>query len=420
MARDGAGNYSLPSGNPVVTNTIISSSGWANPTLNDIAAALTQSLSRDGQTTPTADLTMGNFKLRNLANAIARTDAVPAGQIQDGGLVTLASVAGTDTITASSAPAITAYTAGQTFDFIAAGTNTTGVVTLNINSIGAKAVTKYGAQGIQAGDIVSGQSVRVRYDGTQFQMISPASAVPVAASSVRNLAMTVAAAGTSATLTADEIVIKSALGGPSFILPSFSKTINLATTGAGGMDTGTAPVSGFVAIYAIYNPTTGTSALLAQNANALRSEVYSGANMPSGYTASALVSVWQTNASSQFVVGGQRDRVISKLAGSVLSSTSTPGTFTSLSISAVVPANTKSIGGTLSINNSASATVQLFVAADVPGTDRRSVQGSNPTAGFSNSAPFDVQVLTAQTIYWSSATTGGTLTSSIEVTRYTI
>lgn len=174
MPRDGSGNYTLPSGNPVVTNTVISSSGWANPTLTDLAAAITQSLSRDGQTTPTANLTMGNFRLTSLGAASARTDATNAGQIQDGGLTTLASVSGTDTITASTSPAITVYTAGQAFDFIAAGANTTGAVTLNLNGLGAKNVTKFGASPINPGDIQNGQSVRVRYDGTQFQMISPA------------------------------------------------------------------------------------------------------------------------------------------------------------------------------------------------------------------------------------------------------
>lgn len=176
MPRDGSGNFNLVSGNPVVPNTIISSNGWANPTLSDLAAALTQSLSRDGQTTPTADLTMGNFKLRNLAAALARTDAVNAGQVQDGGLTTLASISGTDTITANSAPAITAYAAGQAFEFVAAGANTTAAVTLNINAIGAKQVLKMSASGLvqlSPGDLQNGQAVSVWYDGTQFQLISP-------------------------------------------------------------------------------------------------------------------------------------------------------------------------------------------------------------------------------------------------------
>lgn len=48
MSRNSSGTYSLPVGNPVVTGDVIEAS-WANTTLNDVAAALTDSLSRSGQ-----------------------------------------------------------------------------------------------------------------------------------------------------------------------------------------------------------------------------------------------------------------------------------------------------------------------------------------------------------------------------------
>lgn len=47
MPRDINGNFSLTVGNPVVSNTVIEAN-WANTTLEDIAAALTDSLSRSG------------------------------------------------------------------------------------------------------------------------------------------------------------------------------------------------------------------------------------------------------------------------------------------------------------------------------------------------------------------------------------
>src|SRR5262245_65196767 len=47
MPRDGAGNYTLPVGNPVITHEPIEAD-WANTTMPDIAAALTDSLSRHG------------------------------------------------------------------------------------------------------------------------------------------------------------------------------------------------------------------------------------------------------------------------------------------------------------------------------------------------------------------------------------
>src|SRR5215469_1754529 len=45
MPRDANGNYTLPAGNPVVTQTLITSN-WANTTLQDVASALTDSLSK--------------------------------------------------------------------------------------------------------------------------------------------------------------------------------------------------------------------------------------------------------------------------------------------------------------------------------------------------------------------------------------
>jgi hypothetical protein len=75
MSRNGSGTYSLPAGNPVVTGTTITST-WANSTLTDIASALTQSVSADGQTPMTGSLNMASNKIISLATPTASTDAV--------------------------------------------------------------------------------------------------------------------------------------------------------------------------------------------------------------------------------------------------------------------------------------------------------------------------------------------------------
>lgn len=168
MARNGSGTYVLPAGNPVITGSVVSST-WANNTLNDIASALTGSLSADGQTNPTAALTMAGFNHTNVGNATLRNQYAAAGQIQDGTLQYLTSISGTDTIVATASLGMSAYVAGQVFRFIAAGANT-GDVTLNINAIGAKTVTKNGTTALAAGDIISGSIIEVVYDGTQFQL----------------------------------------------------------------------------------------------------------------------------------------------------------------------------------------------------------------------------------------------------------
>lgn len=48
MPRNSSGTYSLPAGNPVVANTLIETA-WANPTMSDIASAVTDSLDRYGR-----------------------------------------------------------------------------------------------------------------------------------------------------------------------------------------------------------------------------------------------------------------------------------------------------------------------------------------------------------------------------------
>lgn len=177
MSRNGSGTYSLPAGNPVTTGTTISSTTHNN-TLADIASALTDSLAKDGQTTPTANLPMGGYAHTGVGDATARTQYAKVSQVQDGRYVTLSSVLGTDTITATCAPTIAAYAAGQFFTFVSAGANT-GAVTLNIDNMGAKAVTKEGTTALAAGDIAAGAVVCVEYDGTRFQVVGGRSVQPL-------------------------------------------------------------------------------------------------------------------------------------------------------------------------------------------------------------------------------------------------
>ena len=177
MARNGSGTYNLPAGNPVATGTVISSV-VQNNTMTDIGTALTGSIARDGQSPATSNIPMGDNKLTGLATPTARTDATSLGSIQDGVGVYGATVGGSgNAITVTLAPVITAYAAGQKFSFIAGAANTGGV-TININGVGAKAITKVGTTALVANDILSGSLVEVEYDGTRFQLISPIGADP--------------------------------------------------------------------------------------------------------------------------------------------------------------------------------------------------------------------------------------------------
>lgn len=319
-------------------------------------------------------------------------------------------------------PAIDAYTAPLRFR-VKFNRASTGADTINISGKGPLNLKQYDAAGAKVAAVFAvDQLGDVEYDGTDAVLLDR---LPVPAASMgvigtaRNLKMAVAAASASATLTADEIIVGVALGGTQFKLSALNKTINLATVGAGGMDVGTAPVSGFVAIYAIYNPTTQTSALLARNAtSAAAPSVYGGANMPAGYTASALVSVWGTNASGQLRVGYQSDRNINFVAVSVLTSTAAASTFTSVNISSAAPLNAVSVVGTVGLNSNSGA-LNAIIASDAT-TGGVGLQQTTASAVTNLSANYNLIVATAQRLYYTFSATGSSASINIFVSGYTI
>ncbi|PVZ56576.1 phage tail protein [Pseudomonas sp. B1(2018)] len=235
----------------------------------------------------------------------------------------------------------------------------------------------------------------------------------------RNGRMSVAAASATATYSADEVVVKTDLGGQALQISGFSQTINLATTGTNGMDTGLAPVSGYVAIYVI-STIGGVARLLGVNAtSAVAPEIYAGANMPSGYVASALVSVVPTNASRQFKVFSQIDRSIS-LPGAQVFSGGTGGlSLQSFSLAAAVPFNAISISGNLTNSSSSASNVGMTISSNSAGTSAQNVSGTVVAGGAINGS-FAIDVAVAQTAYVSTTNTAGTPAFTISVTRYSI
>jgi hypothetical protein len=198
--------------------------------------------------------------------------------------------------------------------------------------------------------------------------------------------------------------------------------INLATIGAGGMDTGVAAVNGYVALYVIYNPVTGTSALLGANAAAVVApEIYGGVNMPAGYTCSALVSVWPTNASGQFKVGCQTGRELSFPA--ILGiNTTTSANMASLSLAGSVPLNAKTVsGGLLGLITIGSGNVITSICSDVNTTGLQEIAGYSQASGVSVKGAFrGVLLITPQTVYFSAnGITGGGYNWQIYVNGYT-
>lgn len=233
----------------------------------------------------------------------------------------------------------------------------------------------------------------------------------------RNAAMTVAAASLTATFTADELIVEDAAG--TYRVNSFAKSINLATVGPGGMDSGAAPAAGFLAIYAIYNPTTKASALLARNATSVKvGDVYDGPNMPVGYTASALVSVWRTQA-GKLVVGYQEGRRIHTSWGPLLNGTTQQGTLTALSVAGYVPLNAKTLSGQLIGSPAVAGNLAMDVAATIDGVGGKYFNASL-SAGASGQTPFsDLPLITPQTIYYIATSSSASANFQVLASAYT-
>lgn len=237
--------------------------------------------------------------------------------------------------------------------------------------------------------------------------------------SARNLKCSITAAASTATFTADELVVETALGGLKYQINGLSKTINLATTGAGGMDTGSAPASGYLAIYAILNTTTGATALLATNAtSSVAPEVYGGSNMPSGYTASALLAVIPTTSGSLFTVGYVDGRDFYFPGSSILSTTTVQASLTPLSISGVVPKNAKAVSGYASVNGFAAVSNNFWqIAGSASGVGEQAF-GTNNSGNLANFNK--IPLVTTQTIYYLCTTSSTPMYAAFYLSMYSI
>lgn len=249
---------------------------------------------------------------------------------------------------------------------------------------------------------------------TRGSTIDPMWAFPKAGSvsgEVRNLAASLAAAGNAVTVTAEEIIVAESIGGVGYKAANFSQVLDVSTTGAGGMDTGASPVSGYVAIYASYKAD-GTEGIFAQDCTAISpNTVYGGANIPSGCVATALLAIWPTDGSGLLVPGILQGRMFHRVPAST--SLTADGAAHSVDISAKVPKGAKSFSGYLSLAKAAATSTSGNVApasggTSVPGYKAFELDGASGTLELIS--PFaDMPILTAQTTFVSATATTATL-----------
>lgn len=243
------------------------------------------------------------------------------------------------------------------------------------------------------------------------------------AGAFKKLAINVASTAATLTATAEEINVGVGLTGARYKFTSFSKSINLATTGVGGIDTGTATANGFVGIYVIYNPNAAISstnpALLAtMEAAAVLPTIYGGANMPSGYTASALISVAPISGTTgQFAQFLQVDRSVDYLGTSVLTGSSAIVSAQARP-STGFPYSARFVSGFNQVGSSAGSAVSQVLLPTATGAIGGQFNSTNVAAGSSQAIPFRVAISTPQNIYQTTLNSAGTPSFTISVKNY--
>ncbi|KVT95625.1 hypothetical protein [Burkholderia ubonensis] len=221
-----------------------------------------------------------------------------------------------------------------------------------------------------------------------------------------NLKCVTTVTGTSLPYSADQIAVGGALSGPVFLISNFNVSIS-------ALDTGSLAANSYYAAYA-YLKSDGTKGGFLQLEPAGGAPAtYGGANPPAGMIASALIGVWPTNGSAQFIVGSQFGRQFNFVSTGVLTINSVSATPTSFSLAAAVPKSAKYGIGSLSITSAAAGIVSMTIfQQSASGASSIFVSNNNQGSQGGNSNQFPpFPIITPQTWYWVSSATGTTISN---------
>lgn len=143
----------------------------------DFVNGINNSLTKDGQNSPTANLPMATYRHTGVGEAAARTDYARFSQVQDGKANWVDGGGSADAITATYAIPVTDLVDGQQFFVRATAANATTTPTFNPSGLGALTITKNGGSALVAGDIAGdGYEMHLRYrlDDTEYELLNPA------------------------------------------------------------------------------------------------------------------------------------------------------------------------------------------------------------------------------------------------------
>jgi len=145
---------------------------------NDFANGINNALAKDGQNTPTANLSMGGYKHTGVGNASAADQYMALGQLLDASkAVQTSGTAPNYTVTLSPAP--TTYFDGMIVAVKCHSTFTGGSqATINVNGLGAKNIRirindGSGSRNVYPYEMLANVGYLLQYDGAQFYLLNP-------------------------------------------------------------------------------------------------------------------------------------------------------------------------------------------------------------------------------------------------------
>lgn len=143
----------------------------------DMATGLSTCITKDGQTTITANLPMAGYRHTSVGDASARTQYASFGQLQDGKANWVAAGGTADAITATYPISIGTLVDGQEFYVRSTAANTTTTPTFSPNGNTARTIVKNGNAALAVGDIPSASYemiLRYRLSDTKYVLLNPA------------------------------------------------------------------------------------------------------------------------------------------------------------------------------------------------------------------------------------------------------
>ena len=291
--------------------------------LDGMATGLSNCITKDGQTTITANIPLNSNKLTGVGSGTARTDTINLGQVQDNQFQYLGITGGgADVYTLAPSPAITAYTATQKFTAKISATNLTTTPYLQISSIASPATTavikKLSATKTEIAVEASDLLINGIYDfkrnsaNDAWIVLNPEkdfydlknSNLTKATSTTQGISfspnpITIANNATDADNDIDFTAGNFQFSDKSneTVLLAMTKRLDAlwtAGTNQGGLDTGSKANSTWYHCYAIHNPTSDVSdAIFSTNATT--------PTLPSGYTKYKLIESILTNSSGNIL-----------------------------------------------------------------------------------------------------------------------